>query len=224
MATARTGKVYMRVFEEDMERTAFLIADFRPLMFWGTQRRLKSVAAAEALALLGWNWVDHLGDRLGAMVITGGEPGIILQHFREPGMAAAIGLLVATHEAPPTNEQTSVDTQLAAFARVVPNGATVYLASALDDPGDDLAAVIAPLARLCRLAILRPVDAFERAPPRGVFPFVRGKARGVAVLDRDQNAPADGLEAALAGLGARLLPFASDADNIGLAARLGGGA
>lgn len=227
MASARTGTTHVRVFEEDMERTAFLIADFRPSMLWGTRRRLRSVAAAECLALLGWNWIDHLGDRLGAMVITGGEPGIIRPRFREPGMAAAIGLLVAAHEAipeapagPPPIQP--LDTQLAAFARVVPSGATVFLATALDDPGEELAAVIAPLARRCKLTILRPVDAFERAPPRGVYPFATPELRGVALLDRDVPPVTDALEARLMALGVTLTRFAADADDAALAAMLGG--
>ena len=47
--TARTGRPHVRTFRDEREKTALLVADFRPAMLWGTRRRLRSVAAADAL-------------------------------------------------------------------------------------------------------------------------------------------------------------------------------
>ncbi|TXN65030.1 DUF58 domain-containing protein, partial [Methylobacterium sp. WL6] len=53
-ATARTGILHVRTHHDERDRAVVLLADFRPSMLFGTRRALRSVAAAEALALLGW--------------------------------------------------------------------------------------------------------------------------------------------------------------------------
>ena len=45
-ATARTGVLHIRQFQEERDRVTLLIADFRPSMFWGLRRAFRSVAAA----------------------------------------------------------------------------------------------------------------------------------------------------------------------------------
>ncbi|MFD1333947.1 DUF58 domain-containing protein, partial [Methylopila musalis] len=56
-ATARTGELHARTFRDERERAALLVADFRPAMLFGTRRAFRSIAGAEALALLGWRAV-----------------------------------------------------------------------------------------------------------------------------------------------------------------------
>ena len=57
----------MRVYTEERERSAFLLVDQRISMFFGSQRAMKSVVAAEVAALAAWR-VLAVGDRLGALV------------------------------------------------------------------------------------------------------------------------------------------------------------
>ncbi|MEL6963211.1 MAG: DUF58 domain-containing protein, partial [Pseudomonadota bacterium] len=75
-ATARTGRLHVRQFLEDRDRIVLLIADFRPSMFWGISRAFRSVAAAEALALIGWTVVER-GGRVGLLALTPDEPVIL---------------------------------------------------------------------------------------------------------------------------------------------------
>ena len=56
-ATARTGELHVRTHHDERDRAVVLVADFRPSMLFGTRRALRSVAAAEALVLLGWRIV-----------------------------------------------------------------------------------------------------------------------------------------------------------------------
>ncbi|MBV8884719.1 MAG: DUF58 domain-containing protein [Chroococcidiopsidaceae cyanobacterium CP_BM_RX_35] len=67
--TARTGKTYTRVFTEERDRPALLIVDQRLSMFFGSQTKMKSVAAAETAALAAWR-VIKAGDRVGAVVFN----------------------------------------------------------------------------------------------------------------------------------------------------------
>ncbi|CAA2156919.1 hypothetical protein MBRA_02351 [Methylobacterium brachiatum] len=71
-ATARTGQLHVRTHHDERDRAVVLLADFRPSMLFGTRRALRSVAAAEALALLGWR-VAADGGRVGLAVATAGR-------------------------------------------------------------------------------------------------------------------------------------------------------
>ncbi|RVU17555.1 DUF58 domain-containing protein, partial [Methylobacterium oryzihabitans] len=67
-STARTGQLHTRTHHEERDRAVVMLADFRPSMLFGTRRALRSVAAAEALALLGWR-VAGDGGRVGLAVV-----------------------------------------------------------------------------------------------------------------------------------------------------------
>ena len=70
--TARTQKPHTRVFTEERDRPALLLVDQRLSMFFGTQRDMKSVTAAEVAALGAWR-VFGVGDRIGALVFDDGQ-------------------------------------------------------------------------------------------------------------------------------------------------------
>jgi uncharacterized protein (DUF58 family) len=66
--TARLQKPHIRVFNEERDRQALLVVDQRLPMFFGSQRSMKSVTAAEAAAISAWR-VLGAGDRVGAIVL-----------------------------------------------------------------------------------------------------------------------------------------------------------
>ncbi len=70
--TRRTGQPHIRVFSEERERLQFVLVDQRPSMFFGSQRQMKSVLAAELFALLAWQTLAR-GDRLGALLCGVGD-------------------------------------------------------------------------------------------------------------------------------------------------------
>ncbi len=65
--TNRTGKPHVRVYTEERERRVMLLVDQRISMFFGSQRAMKSVVAAELAALAAWR-VLQVGDRVGALI------------------------------------------------------------------------------------------------------------------------------------------------------------
>lgn len=67
--TNRTRKPHVRVFTEERERNVILLIDQRVGMFFGSENKMKSVAAAEAAALVAWR-VFAEGDRVGAVIIN----------------------------------------------------------------------------------------------------------------------------------------------------------
>ncbi|MDA8745115.1 DUF58 domain-containing protein, partial [Rubripirellula amarantea] len=65
--TARLRSPHTRVFTEERDRPTLLVVDQRIGMFFGTQHNMKSVTAAEAVALAAWRVID-VGDRVGMIV------------------------------------------------------------------------------------------------------------------------------------------------------------
>jgi uncharacterized protein (DUF58 family) len=65
--TARTRKPHVRVYTEERDRPVLLVVDQRLSMFFGSQRAMKAVVAAEAAALASWRALN-VGDRVAALV------------------------------------------------------------------------------------------------------------------------------------------------------------
>ncbi|MCY4093605.1 MAG: DUF58 domain-containing protein [Gammaproteobacteria bacterium] len=66
--TARKEKPHTKIFREERERPTMLVIDQRRSMFFGSQVRLKSVAAAEVAARIAWQTLNAR-DRVGGVVI-----------------------------------------------------------------------------------------------------------------------------------------------------------
>ena len=208
-ATARTGVQHIRSFRDERDRAVWLIADFRPAMLFGTRRALRSVAAAEALALTGWQ-ASAEGARVGAMAIGIGAPDVSPAGHGPRQLAGVLGLLARAH-ARALEGQSAADPPLApaleAAARVAPAGAVLCVATGLDAPGEGFGTLARWLARRNDLHFLIPRDAFEQTPPRGVFPYSAAGGGGALAFGRNARPRADERCARLAALGARAVFF-----------------
>ena len=70
--TARTGKPHTKVFQEERERPVLVVLDAGPTLYFGTRRRLKSVAAGQMAAAVAWAAVRR-GDRIGGFLFAPGR-------------------------------------------------------------------------------------------------------------------------------------------------------
>lgn len=70
--TARTGRPHTKVFQEERERPVLVVLDASPSLFFGTRRRLKSVAAGQLGAAIAWAAVRR-GDRIGGFLFAPGR-------------------------------------------------------------------------------------------------------------------------------------------------------
>lgn len=182
-ATARSGEPHVRSFRDERERTALLVADFRPSMLWGTRRALRSVAAAEALALTGWRAIEA-GGRVGLIAFVAGEPVFVNARARERGMVAVIGAMAAAHRAAleaaaggREQQEPPLERVIELAAGLAPSDGSVFLATGLDRPGDGFDVVAPALAQRTALTVLLVSDAFERRAPPGDYPFIDGDGR-----------------------------------------------
>ena len=67
--TARTQKTHSKVFSEEKEKPALIVVDQSKSMFFGSQRKTKSVVAAEIAALAAFRVLKE-GDRVGGIVFA----------------------------------------------------------------------------------------------------------------------------------------------------------
>ncbi|EAU40726.1 hypothetical protein FP2506_03329 [Fulvimarina pelagi HTCC2506] len=176
-ATARTAKTHVRTFRDERDRAALLIADFRSAMLWGTKTRLRSVAAAGALALVGWRVIEG-GGRVSLM--AEGCDGILYlpPRSREHAMAATTAALEQTHRASiaalehGTLKEISIVAMLEQAIARSSSGTTIVLASSLDDADAEFDQLLLAARRRFDIVVLLIRDRFEKAAPRGAYPYL----------------------------------------------------
>lgn len=172
-ATARTGILHVRTHHDERDRAVVLLADFRPSMLFGTRRALRSVAAAEALVLLGWRVVGD-GGRVGLVAASSGEPVVVRPGGGERAMTAVTGALAMAHaQALAASDRTDppLDRSLTVAASLLPSGGHLVIGSALDAPGPEFDHLLTVLAERLSIRLVLVSDAFERRKPAGFFPF-----------------------------------------------------
>jgi uncharacterized protein (DUF58 family) len=180
-ATARTGQLHVRTHHDERDRAVVLLADFRPSMLFGTRRALRSVAAAEALALLGWR-VAADGGRVGLAVATAGAPTVLRPSGGERAMIAVTGALAQAHAgaleaAGVAGSDAPLEPILGLARSLLPSGGHLVIASALDTPGPGFDATLTLLAERVAIRLILVSDAFERIRPPGFYPFALADGR-----------------------------------------------
>lgn len=175
--SARRGALHIRQFQQERDRVTLLVADFRAPMFWGVSRALLSVAAAEALCLLGWSAVEE-GGRVGLLAITQGAPEVVAPRGRTRGQLEVIGGLVSAHAAALSDVAAGrdavqpLDAALAVVDRACPPGTDVVIASSFEEEGPALGPALDKIARRRSVRLLLVSDG-ESLPP-GRYPIELG--------------------------------------------------
>src|SRR5262245_53656856 len=96
--TARTRKPHVRVYTEERDRPVLLVVDQRLSMFFGSQRAMKSVVAAEVAALASWRALN-VGDRVGALVFDDQDIAEITPHRSRRQVMHILQAVVAKNHA-----------------------------------------------------------------------------------------------------------------------------
>ncbi len=214
--TARTGVPHVRTFRDERERTVLLVADFRPSMLFGTRRALRSVAAGEALAMLGWRAIGE-GGRVGLVAATPSGPRFARQGRGTRAMISLIGEMAEAHRGAMASA-TVDDPPLAAILEqaeaLAGSGSLIILATALDAPGDGFDDAVERIAGRHDLAVVLVVDRFERAPPPGSYPYmtIDGEAGWIRVGHEGEPSRPDDRPSRLRRLGARVVLLDSELD------------
>ncbi|MCP4070882.1 MAG: DUF58 domain-containing protein [Hyphomicrobiales bacterium] len=174
-ATSRTGVLHTRTFQEERDRVTLLVADFRPSMLWGIRRAFRSVAAAEALTLLGWQAIEA-GGRVGLLAITGHDMIVIPVRGRIRAMLNVIGGMVKAHDmaldaALDGLTEPQLDRCLEGLKRIAPNGSQIIIATGMETPGKNLDDLLGELARHRYPQLLIVEDTSVGNLPPGNYPM-----------------------------------------------------
>ncbi|MEL6294044.1 MAG: DUF58 domain-containing protein [Pseudomonadota bacterium] len=188
-ATARTGRLHVRQFREERDKVSLLVADFRPSMLWGLQRAFRSVAAAEALVMLGWQIVEA-GGRVGLLAVTSNQPVVMPARGRVRGMLDVIGGMVEAHDqalAQTRDEDPTLEQALVHADRLVPAGAELLIASGFDVLGAGFADRLDALASRRTPRLLLVTDG--QSLPKGRYPVRLVDGRFARLRIGGQEAP-----------------------------------
>ena len=129
---ARTGEAHTKIFTQEKERTVVLLVDLSSSMFFGTRYAMKSWAAAQITAHIGWLAVNA-GDRLGALVASSQA------HYEIRPKKTSSNLMRIFHhlasecnvELPVENEPSRLNFILGEVRRVIKPGTIIILMSDL---------------------------------------------------------------------------------------------
>ena len=186
--TARTGRPHTKVFQEERERPVLVVVDAGPSLFFGTRRRLKSVAAGQLAAAIAWAAVRR-GDRIGGFLFApgrhvemrpaGGRRGAMrviqgLVDWLDPDRAAASAESEATQSEP-------LSQVLERVRHTVRPGSLVIVISDFFGLDADSNRHISSLRQHNDVIGCQVLDAAEEHLPRGRYPISDG--RQTSVLD-----------------------------------------
>ena len=166
--TARTDKPHVKVFIEARERTVILCIDANAAMRFGTRGTFKSVQAARAAALLGWQ-ASGIGDRVGCLIYGDVPDG--MQFFTSTrsrhALWQSLKLLSDTargvHKAPVT-----LETALKYLERVAPTGALIFVIADFHQATPTLEKRLGQLHLACDIVLISVND-----PADGEIPAMK---------------------------------------------------
>lgn len=215
--TARRGRPYTKLFQEERERPLRILVDLGPSMRFGTRVAFKSVIAARAAALLAW-MAHASGDRIGGVVWDGAAHREMHAHAGRHGTLDLLRCIAQASAAATTNAAPDMTASLRALARMLRPGSLAVLISDFTALDAGAAHEIALLARRAELVLAQVYDAFEADAPPGRYRITDGKrcmtldlrtaaardAHGAAFMERSAA-----LQALARRCGATLLPLAT---------------
>ena len=189
--TARTGRAHTKVFQEERERPVLVVLDAAPSLFFGTRRRLKSVAAGQMAAAIAWSAVRR-GDRIGGFLFApgrhleirpaGGRRGAMrmvqgLVDWLQPGGNAVDAASLQSRPQP-------LSAALERVRHAVRPGSLVIVISDFFSLDEDSNRHLSRLRQHNDLIACQVLDAAEHDLPPGRYPISDG--RNSAILDMGQ--------------------------------------
>ena len=183
--TARTNEPHLKVFREERERPVFMVVDDRQGMHFGTKVAFKSVVAAHAAALLGWE--SHArGDRVGGIVFAESDHMELQPKGGRSGILQLLNVLANRSGEPLVKnpeQGSSVSSFRLALNRVLKAarpGSLIFLFSDFREWDQRTKTALLRLGAHHEVVAIFIYDKVEQvAPPPGSYPITDGLAYGV---------------------------------------------
>jgi uncharacterized protein (DUF58 family) len=179
--TARKNKPHTKVFREERERLTLIVVDQTQSMFFGSEVRLKSVAAAELAALGAWQALNH-NDRVGGMVIGNDSYAAHKPYRNVKSVARFLGDLARMNQAltrgSPHPDPGHFADALSQIRRLAHSNYRIYFISDFQPMGDHWRDAFRSLSRHNEVLALRVYDPLERElPPSDSYTVTDGATR-----------------------------------------------
>lgn len=174
--TARAGKPYSKIYQEERERPIYLVVDQSSSMAFGTRAMFKSVLAAKCAALFAWAGLKH-NDQIGGAVFN--DAGY---HWLKPKRERKT-VLQLLHEIVNYNQQPSSATTgnhlhaaLAHLKREMHSGSIVIIISDFSQFDKKSETILTSISQYNTVLNVLTYDVLEAsAPEKNVFSFTDGE-------------------------------------------------
>ncbi len=177
--TNRMRKPFVRSYTEEKERASLLLVDQRTSMFFGSQRQMKSVTAAQCAALIAWRMISE-GDRVGGIVF--GDVGLqeYKPHHLQSTLVAFLRGIEKSNQAlslsaPPARPPCQMTHALQEAGRLTTHDQLIVLITDLAGWDAQSYKTATGLAQHNDLVVLHVVDPLEaQLPAQGQMPVSDG--------------------------------------------------
>ena len=166
--TARKARPHTKVYREERERPTLIVLDQTRTMFFGSKRRMKSVAGAEVAALLAWHALDR-GDRVGGIVFEDAAEHVLRPH-RSPRAVLRLLHRIASSNGRlsrelPRTDGGPIERTLEHLTRIARTGHRVCLVSDFEQLTPRAEQLIKRVARHNSVLAVAIADALEQSMP-----------------------------------------------------------
>ena len=181
--TAKIGKVYTKVFQEERERQVWFLIDLRSGMKFGTKQAFKSVIAAHIMAMLGWFFIQKK-DKVGGLILSDSQ----IQVFHPSKLRKKIMFFFNSVSENTKKEQhfDKIDEEISLaqatlkLRRSCRNGNIVFVISDFSDLNEETLKCLASLARTNEVTFINVYDVLEgRCPSPNLYAISDGKSNSL---------------------------------------------
>lgn len=170
--TARTRKTHTRVFSEEKEKPALIVVDQSKSMFFGSQKRTKSVVAAELAALAAFR-VMKQGDRVGGVVFADNGIDIVYpKRDRRNILRFLEKIVIRNHElesSSPIKFKESLNEVIKKIRNIITHDFLVVIISDFVRYSPDVIKYIAQIAQHNDVILAKVSDPMEQTIPSANF-------------------------------------------------------
>lgn len=170
--TARTQRTHTRVFTEEKEKPALIVVDQSKSMFFGSQKRTKSVVAAELAAMLAFRVLKE-GDRVGGVVFADEGTDIIFPKRDRKNILRFMEKIVSrNHELAHSNEfefDVALRDVIARIRNIVTHDFLVFFIGDFHRYSPQTIKYLKQIAQHNDVVVAKVYDPMERTVPKAKF-------------------------------------------------------
>jgi len=193
--TARTQKTHSKVFSEEKEKPALIVVDQSKSMFFGSQKRTKSVVAAELAALAAFR-VQKEGDRVGGLVFADDGLDIVFPKRDRKNMLRFLERIVVRNRnlqnTEPLNFEKAVKEIFLKVRNIVTHDFLVIIISDFHRYSPEVIKNITYISQHNDVVLLKVYDPMERDIPR--TKIIAGNLEKQVVVDGSKKAVKENFE------------------------------